>query len=110
MASILDFLQPRGGTPLGFTLGGIAQERSGALEDTGLSKVQNTRQYKRGAQDLVSRFSDRGLGYGGHAKNQAAGRMTEDYQWAQDDADRLLRRTMGQLDRQRLLATLGVSV
>jgi hypothetical protein len=102
-----DFYGPSAGKPNAFTLGDIGIERGNALEDYGVGRFKMQRDFNRGSSDLVDRFSARGTARSG-ILSKAAGRMREDYNFGVGDSDRLLRRNLADLDRQRLLATLGV--
>jgi len=98
--------QPQG-NPLGFTMAGIADDRSNENTDFGLASFKNQRDFTRGQSDLVDRFSDRGTARSGML-SKASDRMSQDYQFNQGQAELLHRRKLSDLDRQRLFATMGV--
>jgi hypothetical protein len=102
-----DFYAAPQGKPLGFTLGDIAGDRSRALEDFIPQQYSRTRDFNRGTNDMVNRFSGQGAARSG-AHAVAQGRMLEDYNNANAEGQRYLTRTLDSLDRQRRLATLGV--
>lgn len=107
ISALSDLYSTGGGKPLGFTLGDIAGERNNALEDHGLDRFKMQRDFNRGSSDLVDRYSSMGSARSG-ALAKTAGRMREDYNFGVGDSERLLRRNLNNLERQRLLATLGV--
>jgi hypothetical protein len=107
IAAFSQFYQQPTGTPLGYTLGDIGLEKGNAQEDYGINRFKMTRDYNRGMGDLVDRFSGRGTARSG-ILSKAADRMREDYNFNTGDSERLLRRQLADLDRQRLLATVGV--
>jgi len=107
LSALADMYASPGGKPLGFTLGDIASERNNAIEDYGQTRFKMQRDFNRGSSDLVDRFSGNGAARSG-ALSQAAGRMREDYNYGVGDAERLHRRQLNTLERQRYLATLGV--
>lgn len=113
MASILDYWQgvqsSSGGKALPFQLADIGIQEGETNEDWGLAKGRLSTMYNRNLGDLVDRYSSRGTVRGGMA-GVAADRLREDKDYQGAGLDLQRDRRLGDLARNRVLATVGAIV
>lgn len=109
MASLLDFYRPAAVTPQ-FQLAEIGVQGGYATEDAGISQSRMKRNFEtRTLPSLVNREAAKGSFYSGGA-GVRADQAREDYLNESGDVSRMLQRKLADLSRQRVYATLGVSV
>lgn len=110
MASLLDYYTPPSSTPPAFMQEGINRQAGYAGEDAGLKQTLAKRQFEnRTMPDLVNRQASRGAFHSG-STGVLADRAKENYLTDQGDTSRLLQRTMADLSRNRILASIGVAI
>jgi hypothetical protein len=109
MAAFGDFYTPPSGPPLEWTLGEIGIQESDTREDAGLAKNRMDVNFGRNLSNLVNTESARGTVRGGWA-GVRADRLRNDYDFDRADVDRLMNRHLSALARNRIMATLGVTI
>lgn len=110
MASLTDLYAPPSATPGAFIQAGLNQSAANASEDAGLSMARMRRQFEtRTLPDIADSFASSGSFFSG-ATGLAADRAKESYANDSGDIERLLNRHLADLSRQRVLASMGISI
>lgn len=110
MASLADFYQPPSTTPQAFIDASTNQQSGDATANAGLQMSLAQRQYEtRTLPDFVNSQAARGAFYSG-ATVRGLNRAEEDYTTQQGQTQLALSQTLATLSRNRILASLGISV
>ncbi len=110
MASLADLYSPASSSPNGLAESGTTVAAGYAAEDAGLKQSLLKRQFEgRTLPDIANSQAAKGAWHSSATQN-AMDRSREDYVTDQSDTTRMLQRTMADLSRRRILASIGVQV
>lgn len=109
MASLMD-IYSGGGMPMPFQLSAPAMRESDMREDAGLTQSRLTKQFgERALPNLVNRQAARGTFHSGQSQVKGD-QLREDYLTEFGDVSRNLGRSLADLTRSRILASMGVNI